>query len=185
MENTIDFLPIVLYSLIGSILFYTKRISFNNQISILSVALVAHIVISIIFGSWIWTIGQILLSFIIFALLIIVFKGKTSGETMLTFSSLLALLPIPIGFIPFGITMILLFVVAAFSLRKQKGAFKTVILDATLSTGLSYSKPDYSHLPERASLDSTVKRTSLLPYIAIVMSLTALYYFVQPFFLES
>jgi len=185
METFIEFLPIAIYSLIGTVLFYLKRITFNNQIALLALALLAHATISIMHGNLILLIGQVVIAVAAFALMVYFFAGKTSGETILTMASILLLAPLPDGIIPMVFVFILVLIAAAIQFRKKGESLKWLLVDAASSTGLAQSLPDYSHLPDRASLTEKDKRTSLLPYIAFVMTVAALYYLVQPLFLDS
>lgn len=185
METFIEFLPIVIYSLIGTALFYLKKITFNNQITLLILALVAHVTISIMHGNWTVLIGQVLIATAAFALMVYFFAGKTSGETILTMASILLLSPLPDGLIPMIIVFILILITAAIQFRKKTESLKWLLFDAASSTGLAYATPDYSHLPDRSTLTDEDKRTSLLPYMASVMTVTALYYLLQPLFLDS
>lgn len=185
VSNFIQFLPIAIYAIIGSILFYTKKINFNNQVGLLVGATVIHAILAIIQGQMFFTVGQILIAIVTFLLLVFFFSGKTSGETILTMVSIFALTPVPIGVIPMIVLFAVIFIAAGIALWRQSESIKLALLDATLSTGLSHSKPDYSHLPDRASLPADAKKTSMLPYIATVMTLASLWYLIQPLFLDS
>lgn len=185
METFIEFLPIVVYSLIGTVLFYFKKITFNNQIALLGLALIAHAVISIMHGNWIFFAGQVVIGALAFFLMVFFFAGKTSGETILTMTSILVLSPIPEGILPMVIVFILVLIAAVLAFRKKADSLKWLLVDATTSTGLAQAAPDYSHLPDRASLTEADKRTSLLPYMAAVMTVASLYYLLQPLFLDS
>lgn len=185
METFISFLPIVIYSLVGTALFYFKKITFNNQIGLIAAAMAAHGVISFQQGTGIFFIGQLIISSIMFLLLVFFFAGKTSGETLLTMSSLFALIPVPHGIIPLFVVFVLLLVFTIIELRRKSESVKWLIMEAASSTGLAHSAPNYSHLPDRAALGASDKRTSVLPYMAAVMTLASLYYLVRPLFLDS
>ncbi|MBC9707531.1 MAG: hypothetical protein H9W81_21935 [Enterococcus sp.] len=185
MENFISFLPILVYSLAGTILYFTKKITFNNQMVLLGLALTAHIVLSILGGYWVFTLGQVLIGSVVFFLLILMMGGKTSGETILTMSAIIALTPLPIGFISVGVVFIVTFILGILAIRKQQDSVKNVMLDAVFSTGMGQSMPNYEHLQDRKALDPEQKKFSLLPIVSLVMFLSALFYLVQPMFLEA
>lgn len=184
METFISFIPILAFSLIGSALFFTKKINFNNEVALLILALIAHITLSILNGYWIFTIGQVIVATLVFFLLVFVLGNKTSGETILTMTGLLALTPLPTGFIPLIAVFVITFIIGIVGLKKQSDSIKHVITDAVFSTGMGQSLPNYDHLPERSEVKGK-RKISLLPVIGIVMTLSAVYYLIQPLFLES
>lgn len=185
METFIEFLPIVIYALIGTALFYIKKITFNNQMALLVIAAIAHAILSFSNGSGLFFVGQLVISLLVFFLMVFFFAGKTSGETILTLTSLLLLSPIPHGILPMVIVFVLVLVATIIAFRDKAEMLKLILFEATTSAGISGGKPDYSHLPDRATLAQTEKRTSVLPYMAAVMTVASLYYLVQPLFLDS
>jgi hypothetical protein len=185
METFIDFLPIAIYSLIGTALFYLKKITFNNQVALVILAFIAHAILTLQDNVLFIFIGQIVISITIFLLLVFFFAGKTSGETILSMTSLVLLTPIPHGIIPMFIVFALILIASAIALRNKTESLKWLLYDAASSTGLTYAKPDYSHLPDRSTLSEKDKRTSVLPFMALVSTIAAIYYLVQPMFLDS
>lgn len=101
-------------------------------------------------------------------------------------SSLFALTPLPHGIPAFIAVFVLLLLYSALALRKQKGEWKATIMNAFLSTGLASGMPNYDYLPDKKDLDEKgAKRVSLLPFIAVIYGLFALYYVLRPLLLES
>lgn len=185
MENFIAFLPILVYSLIGTILYFSKKITFNNQMILLSLAFAAHVALSIVDGYWVFTLGQFLIGFIVFFLLILAVGNKTSGETILTMSAIIALTPLPIGFISIALVFVATFVIGIIELRKQKDSVKNVMLDAVFSTGMGQGLPNYEHLKDRSELEVDQKKFSMLPIVSLVMFLSSMYYLIRPLLLDS
>lgn len=185
MENFIAFLPILVYSLIGTILYFSKKINFNNQMILLVLALISHIILSIVGEYWLFTLGQVLIGIVVFFLLIFAVGNKTSGETILTMSAILALTPVPVGLIPVILVFVVTFLVGVVELRKQKDSVKDVMLDAVFSTGMGQSLPNYEHLKDRSELEPDKKKFSLLPIVSLVMFISSMYYLLQPLLLEA
>lgn len=152
---------------------------------LLLLALVAHSTLSILNGYWVFTLGQVLIGAMVFFLLILMVGGKTSGETILTMSAIVALTPLPVGFVSVGLVFVITFILGIIAIRKQKDSVKNVMLDAVYSTGMGQGLPNYEHLQDRKELSKDQKTFSLLPVVAIVMFLSSVFYYIQPLMIES
>jgi hypothetical protein len=182
MNIILSFLPIVVYSLIASGLYFGNKLTFNIQSVMLLVAITANIVISINTHHDLWIpVAQAVLAGLVFVALVFFMGGKASGETFLTMCAIIALTPMPEGILPVILIFVIFTVVAVVTLKKQNDSALFYVQETILSSGLANSLPDYSHLPERKETVSAAnaKKVSLLPYVASVMILATLFYSIQ------
>ena len=182
MNIILSFLPLVVYSLLASGLYFVNRLTFNRQSIMLVLAIVADIVLSInTHNDLLIPIIQVILAVLVFVALVFFMGGKASGETFLTMCAIVALTPWPEGIIPVVLIFTIFTVVAVITLKKQNDSAFFYVQETILKSGLASSLPDYSHLPERKETLSApnAKKVSLLPYVASVMTLATLFYGVQ------
>lgn len=182
MNIILSFLPIVIYALIASGLYFGNKLTFNIQSVMLIVAVIANIVVSLNTGHGLWTpLVQAVLAGLVFVALVFFMGGKASGETFLTMCAIIALTPLPEGVIPVVLIFVIFTVVAVITLNKQNDSAFFYVQETILKSGLANSLPDYSHLPERKETLSApnAKKVSLLPYVASVMTLATLFYGIQ------
>jgi hypothetical protein len=182
MNIIISFLPIVVYSLIATGLYFGNKLTFNIQSVMLLAAIAADIVLSInTQRGLVVPIVQAILAGVVFVALVFFMGGKASGETFLTMCAIIALTPIPEGVIPVVLIFAIFTVMAVVTLKKQNDSAFFYVQETILKSGLANTLPDYSHLPERKETLTApnAKRVSLLPYVASVMLLATLFYSVQ------
>lgn len=177
------FLPVLLYAGFGSILFSLGAFTFNKGMTLLVISIAAHITISILAGTWIFALVQTVIAASAFILLIMFFAGKTSGETILTMTALLALTVIPSGLLAFLGTLAAFVVYAVIRLRKSEVA--ATLYTAVLSSGMAQQLPNYEHMDDRKDLSAEEKRISLMPFMLAVNLLFALFYLVKPMLGDS
>lgn len=187
----ITLLPIIIYSAIGTILFYRKKITFNNQLALVLVTWLIYIGISLFYRDYAALI-QILIALLAFVVMIIFLSGRVSGETILSMSSLFALTPLPHGVFGFLGVFVVLIISSIIIMKNEQGTwtktyaeFRDTILLAFLSTGLAHSLPNYEYMEERSKLPKDAKKISILPYILISFTLLAVYFLFRTLTLES
>jgi hypothetical protein len=182
MNIILSFLPIVIYSLIASGLYFGNKLTFNIQSVMLIVAIGANIVLSISTGHGLLApVVQAVIAGLVFIVLVFFMGGKASGETFLTMCAIIALTPFPEGIIPVVLIFVIFTVMAVITLNKQNDSAFFYVQETILNSGLANSLPDYSHLPERKETLSApnAKKVSLLPYVASIMLLATLFYSIQ------
>ncbi len=187
----ITLLPIIIYSAIGTILFYKKRITFNNQLALVLITWLCYIGISLFYKDYA-ALAQMLIALGAFVVMIVFLSGRVSGETILSMSSLFALTPLPHGLIGFVGVFIILVIASIFIMKKEQGTwkktygeFRDTILLAFLSTGLAHSLPNYEYMEERSKLAKDAKKISILPYILFSFTMLATYFFLRTLTMES
>lgn len=182
MNIILSFLPLVVYSLLASGLYFVNKLTFNIQSIMLVLAIAADVVLSITTQhDLLIPIMQVFLAVFVFVALVFFMGGKASGETFLTMCAIVALTPWPEGIIPVVLIFTIFTVAAVITLKKQNDSAFFYVQETILKSGLASSLPDYSHLPERKEALSApnAKKVSLLPYVASVMTLATLFYGVQ------
>ena len=182
MDTILSFLPIVMYSLIATGLYFWNKLTFNIQAAMLTVTIAANTLLSVFtHHSLLLPVIQAVLAAAVFVVLVYFMGGKASGETFLTMCALIALTPLPEGLIPLLLVFVIFTVVAVIALRKQSESAFFYVQETILKSGMANSLPDYSHLPDRKETLAApnAKKVSLLPYVASVMTLATLFYGIQ------
>lgn len=180
-HNALVFTPAAFYGLVGTILFIFNAFTFNKGVALFAVAYAGHVYVSIIYGGWIGPVVQTVIAAIVFVLMVMVFSGKISGETILTMSGLLALTPLPSGILAFVAVFLLLGAYSAVELGRS-GVFKDTLRDAVVSTGMGQMAPNYGHLENRKEASVDAKKISLLPFVALVYTGFGLFFMLSTFF---
>lgn len=183
-QTALSYAPLAIYAIIGTILFLFRKFTFNTGITLLLTMIAAKVALSIIFGGILFFLAQMLIAVLAFVLLVMFFSGKTSGETMLTMTSLFALTPLMDG-IPAFLGVFLLFFTYAFIMLRDRKEFNAIVANAVIASGMAQTLPDYGYLPERKELAEDKKRVSLLPFIAIVYTLFGLFYALRPLWMDA
>lgn len=182
MNIILSFLPLVVYSLLASGLYFINKLTFNIQSVMLLLAMVANIALAISTNHGLWIpVIQAVLAGLVFVALVFYMGGKASGETFLTMCAIIALSPLPEAIVPIVLIFVSFTVVAVVTLNKQNASAFFYVQETILKSGMASSLPDYSHLPERKETLSApnAKKVSLLPYVASIMTLATLFYGVQ------
>lgn len=172
MTIIFTFLPIFLYALTAYGVKKLSRLTFDRNLVIFGIALVAHLAVSFFYGNFLWgiiqTVGVLVLGF-----LIITFLGnKAGGETIFAYMALVGLTPMPQGILPLVITVALFVGVGIYILSRQKDALKSFASDLVISQ--TSFVPNYNYLPDKK--EAVGKSFSLLPFIALVYGGTIAYY---------
>lgn len=181
--TALSYAPIFFFSLIGSIFFAFKKYNFNTGMTLIGLAFLGKLGFHIAFGGTLAFVAQVVLAALCFFLLVIFFSGKTSGETILTMSSMFLLTPLLHGVLAFLLVFVLLFLYSLFA-SKDREELKASIFLAFTSTGMAHAMPNYEHLPERKNLHQDAKRISLMPFIAIVYGGFAVYHLLSPLWMD-
>lgn len=176
------FAPILLYTTIGTLLFSTGYFTFNKGMALLGVSFVVHVALSVLTGNWLGLIVQTVVALIAFALMIVFFAGKTSGETILTMTALLGLTPIPSGLLAIVGSLVAFLVYAIVKLKKSE-VFSTMYT-AVVSSGMAQQLPNYEHMGSRKELSSDEKRVSLIPFMLVIYLGFALFFLARPLFMD-
>lgn len=178
----LSFLPILLYAGIGSLLFYAGSFTFNKGGALLGTSFVLHMALNIVAGNWLGIMAQTILSVGVFALLIMFFSGRTSGETILTMTALLALTPIPSGLLAIVGSLVVFLVYAVIKLRKSE--VYTTLYTAITASGMTQGLPNYDHLGDRKDLEADAQRVSLMPFMALVYGAFSIFFLVQTIMMD-
>lgn len=184
LDAILHFSPYIGFTLICLVLYLTKKMTFNITIILFALTTIARMITEFIADDWVGMWSVLLQAVICIAIFIflVFFMGNVSWETLLTLTSMLAFTPIPDGITAFLGTYVLILI---YSLVKLD--FKEVyrlLYDAVVSSGVGQALPNYEHLPDK-ELKKGQKRITLLPFILIAYSLTALYYILSPYWMES
>lgn len=180
MNDLILYAPGLAYFAFASLMFALKKFSFGLHSTVLALAMAAMFYLTVTQdGSMLIAVVQTVFAVISFILMVFFFAGKASGETMVSFTALLALSPFALSFdrglIVFGMTLVLLLVYSSIFYNKQLGGISKIAqgmvddknnstpnangetLKDTLMTGLlstyngQIKAPDYSYLPDTAN----------------------------------
>lgn len=138
--------------------------------------------LNIVAGNWLGIMAQTILSVGVFALLIMFFSGRTSGETILTMTALLALTPIPSGLLAIVGSLVVFLVYAVIKLRKSE--VYTTLYTAITASGMTQGLPNYDHLGDRKDLEADAQRVSLMPFMALVYGAFSIFFLVQTIMMD-
>lgn len=186
MNDLISYAPGLAYFGFASLMFALKKFSFGLHTTVLALAMggMFYLVISQD-GTLLIGIIQAVFAIIAFILMVFFFAGKASGETLVSFTALIALSPFALGFerglMTFGVTLALLLVYSSIFYNKQLAGIAKMAqgiaddkqngnsggnsetLKDTLMAGLystyngQLKAPDYSYLPDKSQTSSQKK----------------------------
>lgn len=182
--TALSYAPMVFFALVGSIFFALKKYTFNTGMTLIALAVVGKLVFHIALGGIFPFIIQTVIALLVFFLLILFFSSKTSGETILTMTSMFLLTPLLHGVWAFLATFVLLFLYSIL-FSKDRQELKASLFLAITSTGMAHALPNYEHLPDRKDLDQDAMKVSLMPFIAVAYGAFALYHLMSPLWMES
>lgn len=180
------FLPIFAYAIAALLIKWISKLTFDRSAILFAVTTVGYLVASYFAGVLLFSGLQILATIIMGLLMIFFLGGKAGSETMFSFLAVIAFTPFTINLIPTGVMLILFMGYIFYEIRKQKDSVLLSVLSAANATGLGTALPDYSVYPDKKDMKKVAGKTiSLLPFMAVFMGGTVLYYLFQALMLES
>lgn len=179
MTDLILYAPGLAYFAFASLMFALNKFSFGLHSTVLALCMAGSFWLTVNHdGNMIIAVIQAVLAIVAFVLMVFFFAGKASGETMVSFTAIIALSPLALSFerglLTLGITVVLLLIYSSIFYNKQlagiskiaKGMVNeknnngssnnTETLKDTLLTGLystyngQLKAPDYSYLPNKS-----------------------------------
>lgn len=185
MNDLILYAPGLAYFAFASLMFALKKFSFGLHSAALALAMGAMFYLTVTQdGSLLIAIIQAVFAIVSFILMVFFFAGKASGETLVSFTALVALSPFALSFerglLTFGGTLALLLIYSAIFYNKQLAGISKIAqgivddkngnsnenggtLKDTLMTGLystyngEIKAPDYSYLPDKSKTSDQKK----------------------------